>query len=664
MRFAIYKEKLKKAGASFRSNFLDVWPVILFFIALFSLMVSLFGLRYAMLVSAFTTTFKIRRNQDRTPASSLRLVLNSFLLCFLAYFASLHLAACILINFIVPFLLILIHSSQFSPKGYFAYTMLFVFLELRPPDAAHLPQELAALSLGLAAVIIAIPLYRHFLTRSKDRRDEIRQGLLELAELLTKIAERDFDPKDAARMERLEQKFQSYSYQSHRFFSRSSRHRQVYDMLAILFQRAAYLMTDTSWHRELDGAHMQSLRRLSAFLEKAASGYQLSGDNSALIAKAQSMLDHMDLPSGRLRIFSRSFLHMLILLMRTLEQEPQDAPRMSLPRFAPTSVRDLFANAKEHIRCRFRLEAFEFRFALRCALVITVSYTICMLLPLPRAYWLPVNAFILIQPSFEESVHRMKTRPIGTLIGCLLEALIGPLLPGTAARFLFALFMLSLMYCATPGSWNHPIFSTCYALTLTSMSMGTSSAISLTTAIGLRLFYIAFAVVLVFLANRLVFPTPADRQLDINVRRLHRLLGSYWGIIRSNANSRDSLSLSGEILSYFGMLYHRSMDILRSLPDEAQQRKLEPLLLNLWQLMSELEQIAFLANANTLDARDRMILSLFAGSEQRRIADLASHAAKGVLSDASGTKTDSTIPSFSSRDLEYVVEQYCHNIPF
>ena len=55
---------------------------------------------------------------------------------------------------------------------------------------------------------------------------------------------------------------------------------------------------------------------------------------------------------------------------------------------------------------------------------------------------------------------------IGTIIGCCVEYLVYPLLPGIGWKLLFAVAMLCLMYCATPGTWNHPIFSTCYALTL------------------------------------------------------------------------------------------------------------------------------------------------------------------------------------------------------
>lgn len=43
-----------------------------------------------------------------------------------------------------------------------------------------------------------------------------------------------------------------------------------------------------------------------------------------------------------------------------------------------------------------------------------------------HAYWIPLNAFLLLQPDYEESAHRMKTRPIGTIIGCCVEYLVYP----------------------------------------------------------------------------------------------------------------------------------------------------------------------------------------------------------------------------------------------
>ena len=47
----------------------------------------------------------------------------------------------------------------------------------------------------------------------------------------------------------------------------------------------------------------------------------------------------------------------------------------------------------------------------------------------------------------------MITRPVGTVIACLLVHIIYPYLPGLAGVFIFSLIMIALMYCCTPGTW-------------------------------------------------------------------------------------------------------------------------------------------------------------------------------------------------------------------
>ena len=114
---------------------------------------------------------------------------------------------------------------------------------------------------------------------------------------------------------------------------------------------------------------------------------------------------------------------------------------------------------------------------------------------------------------------------------------------------MFALIMISLMYCAKPGTWNQPIFSTCYALTMASMTMNS------TIAITLRLLYLGAAVAIVFLVNRFFFPMKKDTQFRYNLKALFRLNNSYWDIIRQGTRAETSLSVSNEILTYFHMLY-------------------------------------------------------------------------------------------------------------
>ena len=265
------------------------------------------------------------------------------------------------------------------------------------------------------------------------------------------------------RQRELEQRFQQLLHDFHQlsyhqnFFSIQSRETQVHDLVATLVQRFSYLISDYEWRGELDQSRISALEELSAFLRETVPLLDTPAQARQLEA-AQQLLNRMSIPEGRIRIFCRSLLHMLILLLRTrgaLSQPPRAVHRIS------------WGELLQQTRLRLSLESFEMRFAMRLSIVMALSCTISYVLPITHSYWIPLNAFLLLQPSCEDSSYRMKTRPIGTLIGCCIEFLVYPFLPSVGVQLLFALVMISLMYCSTPGTWYQPIFSTCYALTLT-----------------------------------------------------------------------------------------------------------------------------------------------------------------------------------------------------
>src|SRR5699024_7386717 len=79
--------------------------------------------------------FQVRyKKNNNTFFQYIRLLIVGSILLLLAFLSSRNLFWCILLNLLVPFLLVFTRSSQFNPKGYFSYAMLFVFLSLMPPE--------------------------------------------------------------------------------------------------------------------------------------------------------------------------------------------------------------------------------------------------------------------------------------------------------------------------------------------------------------------------------------------------------------------------------------------------------------------------------------------------------------------------------------------------
>ena len=77
------------------------------------------------------------------------------------------------------------------------------------------------------------------------------------------------------------------------------------------------------------------------------------------------------------------------------------------------------------ILSHFRLDSPIFRFALRVAMAISVGLAVASWLPYAaHSYWIVLTIVIILKPSFSMTKQRRSDRIIGTLIGCVLTALI------------------------------------------------------------------------------------------------------------------------------------------------------------------------------------------------------------------------------------------------
>ena len=393
----------------------------------------------------------------------------------------------------------------------------------------------------------------------------------DLAELLEELAGGGGAYGARRELEGLAQRFRRLGYARRSHFHLPDGQRRFYYLFALLFQRLSYLLADEDWGRlqagPACGKVLVTLAGLVRQLQNAAS------------------------PEARGALTER----LQILLA-------EGEPRTRWPR---VPWREVFASGRR----RLSLNNFEVRFALRLAVVMTISTTVSLLWEFEHTYWFPLHAFLLLQPSYEESAHRMITRPVGTAIGCLVVHLVYPWLPGLTGVFAFALAMISLMYCCTPGSWVHPIFSTSFALALATLTVKEGQAIQL------RLFYLLLAVALVLVVNRFLVPTRKATQFRHNLRTLCRLQASYWEMVQRSLHAPGRPERSGEILACFHLVYHEAAQYAAALP-AGEAERYRTVLLTLWNLFAHVEQVECLVLTGELGEEEYPVLSRLAGEIQ------------------------------------------------
>ena len=447
------RHTLRGFPALFCSRLKGAFPTIFFYILQFLLVSVLFGQRYIIVITCSTTLFQLRHKQYNSPwglyphVPGIPAALPAGL-CRHPERGPVRAA----------------QSGGSGGSGVLEEQPVYpqgvpgLCHDLRVSGAAPpTPEEFPTLFLAtLFCSVLLLPALRctpGCPLRPPTPAKQLEASLLRLARLLERLARllerlaREGD--DAAARKELYDAAQTFHLMGHnrrRMFRLPDRERRYYHLFALLFQRASYLVTDeAAWlEARQNPAFPQVMDTLSRLIRRLQETRDPAGLEE-LAGEVQELLDRSELPQGRLRIFYRSVLHMLLLLCR----EPLSATR---PPYRLPSRRELWMG----LRQRLSPESFEFRFALRLAVVLSVSCTVSFLWDFEHTYWFPLHAFLLLQPSYEESAHRMVTRPVGTAIGCLLVHLVYPYLPGLPGVFVFSLAMIALMYCCTPGTWVHP----------------------------------------------------------------------------------------------------------------------------------------------------------------------------------------------------------------
>ncbi len=573
---------LKNYAKGFWQRFKNAFPTILFYAVSFLLILIIFGVKYALVASTATTLFEGRYRKSIRVKELIRMIFMSLLLCVLAYLATTNVVLCILLNFTVPFLLVFFQSSQFIPKGHFGYAMTFVFLELIPMTFPEFKIQLTSVLFSSVLAAVCLVVYARYFSVKTDSHKIVKDSINTLSDILNKLAD-GYDEKEILlKLYDMQQSFQKLAYNSNHHLFMPDKNKYFFNMFALLIQRAVYLITDGSWkdEREIEGC-ADAVRRLADFTKKS-----INADDGAvraeLVKEADELSKSSDVPEGRINIFYRSYLHIALMLLKSMDERDDD----SGPDFYKIPWREVFYS----ITKRMSTDSFEIRFALRLAIVMTITCTVSLVWDFEHTYWFPLHSFLLVQPSYEESAHRMKTRPIGTIIGCTFVHLIYPYLPGVTGVYVFSVLMVAIMYCCTPGTWIQPIFSTSSAVIMASLTVNEAAAVQL------RVFYLLMAVILVMIVNRFFLPSKKEGQFKRNMRMLIDLQRHYWGIVQQSLRGEVKPEVAGEILAYFHMIYNEVLIYVKTLP-KAESEEFMDMMMVLWNMFSEVEQVICLVEA-------------------------------------------------------------------
>ena len=140
-------------------------------------------------------------------------------------------------------------------------------------------------------------------------------------------------------------------------------------------------------------------------------------------------------------------------LLTSSSDRPSIAPHLTPLRPRPP-IRDAFTT----LRANLTLQSTPCRHALRLAAAVGIATAIYRVMQLPRGYWMPLTALLVLKPEFQDTFARGTARIIGTILGAGVATLIvREFEPGHSA--LAALVVVSVWGCYAVFRVNYAVFT-------------------------------------------------------------------------------------------------------------------------------------------------------------------------------------------------------------
>ena len=499
-------EIVRKQLINIKNGFINGIPTIIVAFILFFSFLKIFGVREVILVPFLAILFTIKSNEEFNLKRLLKIFYMLLLISVFSYLVNLNIVLCIILNLLVPAIIVYLYTDSFTPRGYFVYVMAFVFLQLSPIDFSDLPIRFAALIFGMGVVALAL-FINSLKERHKNSYELAECGLLNLSKQIDKLSRNEKLRSDMDELNRIIYRLNNliYSSRNYKYLVDNFGSNNYYFML--VFQKFQYVIKNIHMsYDDLKDSDILYLNELSRLLKNISKEIN-EKDNTKLINLIDKFIEEKYFTNKKIEYDIAYIINILKIVLSNMTTSDFDNIKENwrIPK----------VTHKIHgLRYNLKLDRFQLRFALRLSFVLTITFLISRVSGLNHSYWIPMNAFLMITPFYEDSANRINNRILGTILGSVLAFLLLNIFNTSNSYIIIIILMTICMYSVIPSTWIMTSYTTCYGLTLATLAMDRDEAIEL------RLVYIFIAAIISILANKYILPNKSSYEFKLNVTKL------------------------------------------------------------------------------------------------------------------------------------------------
>ncbi len=469
---------------------------------LFFLNLWLFGMNNASIALFMTLSFMQMQNDEFRESNMIKTTAIYLGLTVMAYLALLHVAACIVINFFVPFAIIYLFLNEFNPANQLPYELCFILFQMVPVQGGReLGFRLLSILMSAAITYVLLVLYSRIF-RKRIKKSSIlnltKEGIASVSQQLYAVARNDTAAvqEEKRKLFEINKKMSEYIYGNDENIFLKQQDGQSYFPFIVVFQHINQSV-DSFLHAKhpLTEEDKEYLVHLAGLFRRAGEeiNKQVSSELLTELITFSSEHELSDAEWDYSFIYIINYFTTALSDLNTLKMHPSRKFRYKTRIFS-------------RLRENFTLRSSKMRFALRLSISVCPCLVFAYVTTLPHAYWLPLSVFVLTMPYYENSLQKSFDRIIGTLLGIIISAILYYLFPGYWEQCIIFILATFFIYATSRYAFT-AIYITCSSLSM-SIMMESVEYLFL-----YRIVYTLIAAVIVILASRFLFPTKSTQEI-------------------------------------------------------------------------------------------------------------------------------------------------------
>lgn len=535
----------------------------------------MFGISNAIIATYMTLTFVNMRKNIFIESNGFRNYLVHLSLGIFACLASQNIVSAIVINFVVTFVASYFLTRAYDSSRYFVFMLGFVIMQL-------LPLKLSDIDLRIFAITYSYILIRIFLRifNNNGLRKEIYRLINKGFSLLREELDYAYLGNEEKFL-RAEENLTEVITELNRIVYES--YEKAYFEIIIAFGQFNNFNKRILKRRDIARKNKDLIIALKKLLDESK-GIESGEDLIDYSNSIKSFLSKFKDKSTFNDCLEFTFKYIISAGIKISSLENKKTQKFF-------SLRRNFEGEGEIFRTRFSLDDSRVRFALRLSILLSIGFGLDKGLSFPKVYWLPLSIYVMAMPFYEDGKKRIQERVLGTIVGLSLSFVLFYIFRTESGHIM--IIIIATMFMFTIDNYvTKCIYTTCYAMALTSLSMNPDLAMIY------RLIYTVLGALFAYLGNKYIFKNKNSFEIDKSVLKYIEI---DMGMI---INTIDRGKYGDELLLYYvkaNYLLNNKLNKILSKKDKNYDNVKSIILINNEWISSMLYSYILIKNSNLTD---------------------------------------------------------------